>query len=166
MALKRSFFDRVNEVGLSELLNRAVRAAEAAKEGEDWVDRLARAARAFVEALPPALPPNHEELEREALPFGLHLERAETYSVVRWRLEPQKIERAQRLLGGRGVLTLSILTLTSDDEANVSRFTESIPVETVGERTFLANEPNEARVVSIGLDHDGRFVSIEHVTVD
>src|SRR5690606_39773882 len=110
MALKRSFFDRVNEVGLSELLNRAVRAAEAAKEGEDWVDRLARAARAFVEALPPALPPDHKEAVLEAIPFGLHLLREETFSVARWHLEPRKIERAQRLLDGRGVLTLSLVT--------------------------------------------------------
>jgi hypothetical protein len=166
MAVKRNFFDRVNEVGLPELLTRALRAAEAARDGEDWVDRLARAARAFVDALPPALPSDHEETEREAIPFGLHLEREETYSMVRWHVEGARIARAQRLLEGKGVLTLSLVTLTSDDQARVTRFTETIPIETRGERRFLANESNEKRLVSVGLAHDERFVSIAHVTVD
>jgi hypothetical protein len=166
MAMKRSFFDRVNEVGLPELLTRALRAAEAARDGEDWVDRLARAARAFVDALPPSLPSDHEEATLEPMPFGLHLEREETYSTVRWHIEGARIVRAQRLLEGRGVLTLSLVTLTSDHEARVTRFTETIPIETRGERRFLANEPNEKRLVSVGLAHDERFVSISHVTVD
>lgn len=166
MAVKKSFFDRVNEVGLPELLTRAMRAAEAAREGEDWVDRLARAARAFVDALPPALPADHDEAVLEAIPFGLHLLREETFSVARWHLEPRKIERAQRLLDGRGVLTLSLVTLMSDDEARVTRSTESIPIEAKGERRFLANEPNERRLVSVGLAHEARFVSIAHVVVD
>jgi hypothetical protein len=166
MALRRSFFDRVNEVGLPELLTRAMRAAEAARDGEDWVDRLARAARAFVDGLPPALPSDHEEAEAAALPFGLHLEREETYSAVRWHIESAKIARAQRLLEGKGVLTLSLVTLISDDEARVTRATENIPIETRSERRFLANEPNERRLVSVGLAHEARFVSIAHLTVD
>ena len=162
--MKRSFFDRVNEVGLSELLTRAMRAAEAAREGEDWVDRLARAARAFVDALPPALSPGDDEVER--IPPGLHLERQETYSSVRWCIEAPKSARAARMLEGEGLLTLSLITLMSDDQARVTRAVESIPIAPEGERRFLANEENERRLVSIGLADGSRFVSIAHVVVD
>jgi hypothetical protein len=107
--------------------------------------------------------PSAAQLSESTEPSRLQLRREAGQLELTWQVNPLDAQRARRLLGQHGELSLRIVSVQADPEQVVrSSVTEHGPLEPVGAWTWTLPGPETHCVGSIGVRHGGQFVSIAH----
>jgi hypothetical protein len=96
-------------------------------------------------------------------PSSLQLRREDGQLELSWQVNDQDTQRALRLLGQQGELSLRIVCVQADPTQVVSSsVTEHGPLDAHGVWTWTLPGPESHCVGSVGVRHGDRFVSIAH----
>ena len=96
-------------------------------------------------------------------PSRLRLRREAGQLELSWQVNAQDAQRARRLLGQHGELSLRIVCVQPDPQQVVrSSITEHGPLEPEGAWTWTLPGPDIHCVGSVGIRHGDQFVSIAH----
>lgn len=102
-------------------------------------------------------------LSESTEPSRLQLRRGAGQLELSWQVNPADAQRARRLLGQHGELSLRIVSVQADPERVVSSsITEHGPLEPHGAWSWTLPGPETHCVGSIGVRHGDQFVSIAH----
>ena len=96
-------------------------------------------------------------------PSRLQLRREAGQLELTWQVNPHDAQRARRLLGQPGELSLRIVCVQADPQQVVrSSVTEHGPLEPEGVWSWSLPSPDTHCVGSVGVRHGDKFVSIAH----
>ena len=127
-----------------------------------------RRSQAAAKRVAPAFEPSVSAPQLEAAPVvaepsRLQLRREAGQLELTWRVNAQDTQRAQRLLGQPGELSLRIVSVQADPTQVVSSsVTEHGPLDPQGAWTWTLPGPETHCVGAIGVRHGDTFVSITH----
>jgi hypothetical protein len=111
----------------------------------------------------PEAPQPSAALTESTEPSRLQLRREAGQLELVWQVNPLDAQRARRLLGQHGELSLRIVSVQADPRQVVlSSVTEHGPLEPQGAWTWTLPGPDTHCVGAIGVRHGGQFVSIAH----
>lgn len=103
------------------------------------------------------------QLTASTVPSRLQLRREAGQLELTWQVNPHDAQRARRLLGQPGELSLRIVCVQADPQQVVrSSITEHGPLEPEGAWSWTLPGPDSHCVGSVGVRHGDRFVSIAH----
>lgn len=112
---------------------------------------------------PLPIPVPTPELTVSTVPSRLQLRREAGQLELSWQVNPRDAQRARRLLGQHGELSLRIVCVQADPQHVVrSSVMEHGPLDPEGAWSWTLPGPDTHCVGSVGVRHGDQFVSIAH----